>query len=136
MVDVLIIGSGGAGLTAALSAKEAGASVLVVGKAYPTNSQTSMAQGGINAELESGEAVLNRRSMSNPYLRELASQINQAGGGVKFADGGLVGISEAQNILNNTLSAVSNAPQVPVLVTEDLDAVQNRVAVTEAFSTL
>lgn len=51
MIDVLIIGSGGAGLTAALSAKEAGASVLVVGKAYPTNSQTSMAQGGMNAAL-------------------------------------------------------------------------------------
>ncbi len=51
MIDVLIIGAGGAGLTAALAAKEAGASVLVVGKAYPTNSQTSMAQGGINAAL-------------------------------------------------------------------------------------
>jgi len=51
MIDVLIIGSGGAGLTAALSAKEAGASVLVIGKAYPTNSQTSMAQGGMNAAL-------------------------------------------------------------------------------------
>ena len=51
MIDVLIIGSGGAGLTAALSAKKAGASVTVVGKAYPTNSQTSMAQGGINAAL-------------------------------------------------------------------------------------
>jgi succinate dehydrogenase / fumarate reductase flavoprotein subunit len=51
MIDVLIIGSGGAGLTAALSAKAAGASVLVVGKAYPTNSQTSMAQGGMNAAL-------------------------------------------------------------------------------------
>jgi succinate dehydrogenase / fumarate reductase flavoprotein subunit len=51
MIDVLIIGSGGAGLTAALSAKEAGASVLVVGKAYPTNAQTSMAQGGMNAAL-------------------------------------------------------------------------------------
>ena len=37
MIDVLIIGSGGAGLTAALAAKEAGASVTVVGKAYPTN---------------------------------------------------------------------------------------------------
>ncbi len=51
MIDVLIIGSGGAGLTAALAAKEVGASVLVVGKSYPTNSQTSMAQGGMNAAL-------------------------------------------------------------------------------------
>ena len=60
MLDVLIIGSGGAGLTAALAAKKTStqegvglgnASILVVGKAYPTNSQTSMAQGGINAAL-------------------------------------------------------------------------------------
>ena len=51
MIDVLIIGSGGAGLTAALFAQNAGASVVVVGKTYPTNSQTSMAQGGINAAL-------------------------------------------------------------------------------------
>jgi succinate dehydrogenase / fumarate reductase flavoprotein subunit len=51
MIDVLIIGAGGAGLTAALAAKAQGASVCVVGKHYPTNSQTSMAQGGINAAL-------------------------------------------------------------------------------------
>jgi succinate dehydrogenase / fumarate reductase flavoprotein subunit len=51
MLDVLVIGSGGAGLTAALNAKAKGLEVLVVGKAYPTNSQTSMAQGGINASL-------------------------------------------------------------------------------------
>jgi succinate dehydrogenase / fumarate reductase flavoprotein subunit len=51
MIDVLIIGSGGAGLTAALRAQERGASVTVVGKSYPTNSQTSMAQGGMNAAL-------------------------------------------------------------------------------------
>lgn len=51
MVDVLIIGSGGAGLTAALAAKKEGATVTVVGKTYPTNSQTSMAQGGMNAAL-------------------------------------------------------------------------------------
>lgn len=56
MTDVLIIGAGGAGLVAALSAKEAGATVRVVNKTYPTRSQTSMAQGGINAALgNSGE---------------------------------------------------------------------------------
>ena len=51
MLDILIIGSGGAGLSSALLAKESGASVLVVGKSYPTASQTSMAQGGMNASL-------------------------------------------------------------------------------------
>ncbi|MDQ7068729.1 MAG: FAD-dependent oxidoreductase [Sulfurimonas sp.] len=49
--DVLIIGAGGAGLTAALNAKESGADVLVLTKEYPTRSQTCMAQGGINAAL-------------------------------------------------------------------------------------
>jgi len=47
--DVLIIGAGGAGLTAALNAKESGADVIVITKEYPTRSQTCMAQGGINA---------------------------------------------------------------------------------------
>lgn len=51
MVDVLVIGAGGAGLVAALRAKESGASVKVLTKTYPTRSQTCMAQGGINAAL-------------------------------------------------------------------------------------
>lgn len=51
MIDLLIIGSGGAGLCAALSAKENGCDVLVVSKTYPTHSQTVQAQGGINAVL-------------------------------------------------------------------------------------
>lgn len=51
MVDILVIGAGGAGLVAALSAKESGASVRVLTKTYPTRSQTCMAQGGINAAL-------------------------------------------------------------------------------------
>ena len=51
MLDILIIGSGGAGLSSALTAQESGATVLVVGKSYPTASQTSMAQGGMNASL-------------------------------------------------------------------------------------
>jgi len=55
MTDVLVIGSGGAGLVAAIAAKESGASVKVVGKSFPTRSQTSMAQGGINAAMANVE---------------------------------------------------------------------------------
>ena len=35
MIDVLIIGSGAAGLTAALNAKKNGSSVIVLSKTYP-----------------------------------------------------------------------------------------------------
>ncbi len=49
--DVLVIGSGGAGLATALLASEKNANVIVVGETYPTRSQTCMAQGGINAAL-------------------------------------------------------------------------------------
>ncbi len=58
MVDVLIVGAGGAGLVAALHAKASGASVKVICKSYPTRSQTCMAQGGINAALSHGDEDL------------------------------------------------------------------------------
>ncbi|MRI57985.1 MAG: succinate dehydrogenase [Epsilonproteobacteria bacterium] len=57
MIDLLIVGSGGAGLSAALRAKELGARVVVVGKHYPTEAQTSMAQGGINAAIDPEDSV-------------------------------------------------------------------------------
>ncbi len=50
--DVLIIGGGGAGLCAALSACKSGAKVAIISQNYPTRAQTSMAQGGINAVLD------------------------------------------------------------------------------------
>ncbi|MBN2870083.1 MAG: FAD-binding protein [Campylobacterales bacterium] len=59
MAKVLIIGSGGAGLVSALSAHEAGSEVIVASKTLPTRSQTSMAQGGINAVLEGDDTVQN-----------------------------------------------------------------------------
>lgn len=49
MYDVLIIGSGGAGMRAALEArKDAGLKVAVMTKMAPTRSATTMAQGGMN----------------------------------------------------------------------------------------
>jgi len=47
--DVLVVGSGGAGLTTAIKVKELGGSVAVATKGSLTDAQTSMAQGGINS---------------------------------------------------------------------------------------
>lgn len=57
--SVIVVGAGGAGLVAALSAYESGAKVTVLTKEYPTRSQTCMAQGGINAVLsqEEGDSI-------------------------------------------------------------------------------
>ncbi len=56
---VLVIGSGGAGLTSAITAKENGCDVFVVTKEYPTRSQTCMAQGGINAAIDPNDSIQN-----------------------------------------------------------------------------
>ena len=55
--DVLIIGNGGAGLSAAIEATRTGVKVTVVSKTYPTRSATSMAQGGINAVLSTEDST-------------------------------------------------------------------------------
>ncbi len=49
--NVLVIGSGGAGLRAAIAAHEAGAEVVVVGKRSRLDAHTVLASGGINAAL-------------------------------------------------------------------------------------
>ncbi|MBI1923832.1 FAD-binding protein, partial [Candidatus Poribacteria bacterium] len=49
--DVLVIGGGLAGMSAALHAGEAGANVAMLSKVYPTRSHSAAAQGGINAAL-------------------------------------------------------------------------------------
>jgi len=49
--EVVIVGSGGAGLMAALYASQGGADVAVVSKLYPTRSHTGAALGGIGAAL-------------------------------------------------------------------------------------
>ncbi len=49
--DALIIGAGGAGMRASLKLAEAGLSVAVLTKVFPTRSHTVAAQGGIGASL-------------------------------------------------------------------------------------
>lgn len=49
--NVLVIGSGAAGLRAAIAAHEAGSDVVVIGKSRRRNAHTVLAAGGINAAL-------------------------------------------------------------------------------------
>lgn len=51
MYDAIIIGSGGAALSCAIALKNRNFNVLIITKTAPTASQTSQAQGGINAVL-------------------------------------------------------------------------------------
>ncbi|MEW6581253.1 MAG: FAD-dependent oxidoreductase [Actinomycetota bacterium] len=56
-VDVLVVGSGGAGMSAAVAAREAGATVLVATKAALGASNTGRAQGGIQAAVGDDDSV-------------------------------------------------------------------------------
>jgi succinate dehydrogenase / fumarate reductase flavoprotein subunit len=49
--DVLVVGAGLAGMRAALSAHQQGASVAILSKVHPVRSHSNAAQGGINAAL-------------------------------------------------------------------------------------
>src|SRR5690554_1979494 len=53
--DIVIVGAGGAGLMAALYAREGGADVAVISKLHPLRSHTGAAQGGIAAALGNEE---------------------------------------------------------------------------------
>jgi succinate dehydrogenase / fumarate reductase flavoprotein subunit len=53
--DIVIVGAGGSGMTAALYAKEGGADVGVISKLHPLRSHTGAAQGGIGAALGNEE---------------------------------------------------------------------------------
>ena len=55
--DVLVVGSGGAGMSAAIAAREAGASVIVITKSALGASNTGRAQGGIQAALAADDST-------------------------------------------------------------------------------
>ena len=54
--SVLVIGTGGSGLRAAIELAERGIGVLIVGKRPKTDAHTTLAAGGINAALATMDA--------------------------------------------------------------------------------
>jgi succinate dehydrogenase/fumarate reductase flavoprotein subunit len=94
LYDVLIIGSGIAGLRAALEAKKEGVSVAVLSKSNPFRSNSAVASGGINAALgnvepdsaqEHSDDTLRGGAMFN-NRRALAMLCNDAPGAILELD--------------------------------------------------
>lgn len=81
MYDILIVGSGGAGLSCALEAKKTGAKVAVICQSTPTTAATCMAQGGLNGVIYNDEG-------DSPSLH------------VKDTIKGAVGLADEQRVTN------------------------------------
>lgn len=99
----------------------------------------SHVNGGVTIEAEGGEAVINKRSMSNPIYRSIASAINVAGGGVPFA--GAIPPSQLSfgfdidALQNAIVSAIEEIP-APVVSVVEFTEVQNRVKTIESNSSI
>lgn len=72
MYDVIIIGSGGSALTSAITLKQKGKKVLILSKVSNTASQTSQAQGGINA-------VINKNDNINDHINDTLNSSKNLG---------------------------------------------------------
>ena len=111
---------------------------MVHGKSHAQGGE-KFAVGGRVVELEGGEAVINKRSTAM-FGRQL-SAMNAAGGGVKFADGGLLNqpsFSQQQfNALgqNQMMGAMGGASKV-VVVEADITSSQNTVSVIQSQATI
>ena len=91
-------------------------------------------QGGILIEAEGGEGIINKRSMSIPWVKQQASYLNELGGGVPFfARGGMV-TNQSEDPFTNLQRSIES--QRTVLVLDDLDTAQSNNAVTVTSSTL
>lgn len=111
---------------------------MVHGRSHAQGGE-KFAVGGRVVELEGGEAVINKRSTA--MFRNQLSAMNAAGGGVKFADGGLLNMpsfSQQQfNALNQNqmMGAMSSSSGV-VVVEADITESQNTVNVIQAQATI
>ena len=110
---------------------------MVQGKSHAQGGE-KFAVGGRVVELEGGEAVINKRSTA--MFKGQLSAMNAAGGGVKFADGGLMNMpSFASSQFNaigqqNMMGAMNTSSRV-VVVEADITNSQNTVGLIEAEAT-
>lgn len=83
----------------------------------------SHAEGGVPYELEGGEAVLNKRAMSIPAYRNMASAMNVATGGVAFPgtnpNAGMTAMVDEKAVDAIVRRTVAGIAAIPVVVSEE-----------------
>lgn len=90
--------------------------------------------GGTWINAERGEGIINRKSMSIPWVKKQASYLNTIGGGIPFmARGGVVPSSSPSPFLNMERALAQSRN---VLVLDDLDRAQQGELVTKVTTTL
>lgn len=98
-------------------------------------------KGGAPIEAEGGEIILTKGVYENPALRAVASNINVAGGGKKFADGGAIDgasiLAQTANIsfpMAEMTAAFSAAAQQirPVVAVTDITDRQNSLSIIDS----
>ncbi len=107
---------------------------MVHGRSHAQGGE-KFAVGGRVVELEGGEAVINKRSTA--MFRNQLSAMNSAGGGVKFADGGLLNMpSFTQQQFNalgqNQMMGAMGGQNKVVVVEADITNSQNAVNVIQS----
>jgi len=101
--DAIIIGSGGAALSSAISLKQKGLNVIVVSKTSNTASQTTQAQGGINAVINPNDSIQNHINDTLKSASNIGSQsaiefmCNNANDTIKWLDDLGVPFSKDEN---------------------------------------
>lgn len=99
-------------------------------------------RGGVQLELEGGEAVLNKNAMRIPAYRAIASSMNESTGGVPFTNvntlssGGqqlFTSVIDDKSLTKIVTEVTNKIVQIPVNVTEtDISDTQRKVKLIEA----
>lgn len=99
----------------------------------------SHSDGGVPYELEGGEAVLNKRAMSIPAYRNMASAMNVATGGVAFPgtnpNMGMTAMVDERAVDVIVRRTIAGITSIPVVVSEEsITNAQRKVGVIEGRS--
>ena len=90
LLSGIAIGKAAANVALVLSQRTFEKGGMINGPSHENGGVPFTVNGQHGFEAEGGEAIVNKKTMSDPYLRSIVSYANVKGGGVPFAKGGVI----------------------------------------------